>query len=61
MSVCALRQPVFEKDNFSVPPRDQTCVLSVLGECWTPLKRHVRKLNAFLDQFLQTVLEITVL
>ena len=34
-------------------------VLLYGGECWTPLKRHVRKLDVFHHQCLQTVLGIT--
>ena len=49
----ALRQAVFRDNNLSVTTKRliyQACVLSVLlygAECWTPLQRHLKRLNTF--------------
>ena len=50
----ALKQAVFMDDNLSVAAKQkvyQACVLSVLlygGESWTPLKRHIKRLDVFI-------------
>ena len=61
----ALRPAVFKDTHLSVTTKRkvyQACVLSVLlygGECWTPLKRHLKKLNSFHHRCIRTVLGIT--
>ena len=48
----ALRKPVFMDKNLRLETKCQgydACVLAVLlygSECWTPLRRHARKLNS---------------
>ena len=52
---------MFKDDNLSVVTKKkvyQACVLSVLlyeGECWTPLKRHIRKLDEFHHQCVRRI------
>ena len=49
----ALRKPVFW---------DQACVISMLlygCECWTPLKKHYRKLNSLHHRCIRIILGIT--
>ena len=61
----ALRKPVFlDKDLTLLAKRKvyNACVLSVLlygSECWTPLKRHVRKINSFHHRCIRTILGIS--
>ena len=61
----ALRQAVFKDAHLSVKTKRQVykaCVLSVLlygSECWVPLRRHLKKLNAFHHRCVRTVLGIT--
>ena len=60
-----LRQAVFRNAHLSVATKQkvyQASVLSVLlygGESWTPLKRHLKKLNSFHHRCIRTVLGIT--
>ena len=60
----ALRQAVFKDALLSIRTKRkvyQACVLSVLlygGECWTPLKRNLKKLNSFHHRCPRTVLGI---
>ena len=61
----ALRRPVFMDRNLTLETKRQiysACVLSVLmygSECWTPLRRHVRKLNTFHHRAIRIILGIT--
>ena len=56
---------MFKDDNLSVATKKkvyQARVLSVLlygGECWTPQKRHVRRLEVFHHRCVRSVLGIT--
>ena len=59
----ALRQAVFNDAHLSVATKQKVyrpCVLSVLlyrGECWTPLKRHLKGLNSFHHRCICMVLQ----
>ncbi len=61
----ALRQSVFSDKILTINTKRriyQACVLSVLlygSECWTPLRRHLRRLGAFHHRCIRTVLGIT--
>lgn len=61
----ALRQPVFKDNNLSVTTKRriyQACVMSVLlygGECWVPLRKHLKRLNTFHQRCIRTVLDIS--
>ena len=61
----ALRRAVFKDNNLSITTKRliyQACVLSILlygGECWTPLRRHYRKLNTFHHRCIRIILGIT--
>ena len=61
----ALRQAVFKDKNLTITTKRrvyQACVLSVLlygSECWVPLRRHLRRLNAFHHRCIRTILGIT--
>ena len=61
----ALRQAVFNDRHLSVLTKRliyQACVLSVLlygSESWTPLRRHLKRLDSFHHRCIRTVLGIT--
>ena len=60
----ALRKPVFMDKNLRLDKRRvyDACVLAVLlcgSECWTPLRRHARKLNSFHRRCIRTILGIS--
>ena len=61
----ALRQPVFCDKILSIHTKRkiyQACVLSVLlygSECWTPLRRHLKRLDSFHHRCIRTVLGVT--
>ena len=61
----ALRKSVFLDKNLSLATKRRlynACVLSVLlygAECWTPLRKHTRKLNTFHHRCIRTILGIT--
>ena len=61
----ALRQAVFKDCNLIITTKRQVyqaCVLSVLlygSECWTPLRRHLKRLNSFHHRCIRTVLGVT--
>ena len=58
----ALRRAVFKDYNLSIATKRavyQACVLSVLQECWVPLKRDVKKLNSFHHRCIRVILGIT--
>ena len=61
----ALRHAVFKDAHLSVHTKRkvyQACVLSVLmygGECWTPLRKHLKKMDNFHHRCARTVLGIT--
>ena len=61
----ALRKAVFKDRNLNITTKRQVyqaCVLSVLlygSECWVPLRRHLKRLNAFHHRCIRTVLGIT--
>ena len=56
---------VFNDSNLTITTKRkiyQACVLSILlygCECWTPLRRHLNRLNAFHHRCIRTVLGIT--
>ena len=60
-----LHQAVFKDAHLSINTKGkvyQACVLSVLmygGECWTPLRKHLKKMNTFHHRCICTVLGIT--
>ena len=61
----ALRKPVFmDKDLLLTTKRKvyQACILSVLlygSECWTPLKKQLKKLDSFHNRCVRTILGIS--
>ena len=61
----ALRRVVFKDCNLTVTNKRRVykaCVLSILlygSECWTPLRRHLNRLEAFHYRCIRTVLGIT--
>ena len=61
----ALRRAIFMDRNLTTNTKQrvyQACVLSVLlygSECWTPLRRHLKKLNSFHHRCIRTILGIT--
>ena len=61
----ALRHGVFGDKNLTTITKRkvyQACVLPVLlygSECWTPLRRHLNRLNAFHHRCIRTILHIT--
>ena len=61
----ALRRAVFDDAHLSVTTKRkvyQACVLSVLmygGECWTPLRKQLKKLNTFHHRCVRTILGIS--
>ena len=61
----ALRQSVFDDCHLSIKTKRcvyQACVLSTLlygSECWTPLRRHLRRLDSFHQRCVKAVLKIT--
>jgi hypothetical protein len=61
----ALRRAVFKDSNLTITTKRrvyEACVLSILlygSECWTPLRRHLKRLNAFHHHNIRTVLGIT--
>ena len=61
----ALLQAVFKDAHLSINTKRKVyhgCVLSVLmygGECWTPLGKHLKKMNIFHHRCVHTVLRIT--
>ena len=61
----ALRQAVFRDHNLSITTKQllyRACVLSVLlygAECWTPLQRHMKRLNTFHHRCIRSVLGIS--
>ena len=61
----ALRKAVFLDRDLSLCTKRmiyQACVMSVLlygAECWTPLRRHIRKLNTFHHRCIRTILGIS--
>ena len=61
----ALRRAVFKDRNLTTNIKRQVyqaCVLSVLlygSECWTPLRKHLKRLNAFHHCCIRTILGIT--
>ena len=61
----ALRRAVFKDRNLTINTKRlvyQACVLSVLlygAGCWTPLRRHLKRLNAFHHRCIRTILGIT--
>ena len=61
----ALRKSVFINKNLRLETKHQVydaCVLAVLlygFECWTPLRRHARKLNSFHHRCIRTILGIS--
>ena len=61
----ALHQAVFKGAHLSIYTKRkvyQACVLSALmygGECWTPLRKHLKKMNTFHHRCIHTVLGIT--
>ena len=61
----ALCQAVFKDAHLSINTKKklyQACVLSVLmygGECWTPLRKDLKKMNTFHHRCVRTVLGIT--
>ena len=58
----ALRRPVFIDRNLTLETKRQiysACVLMYGSECWTPLRRHVRKLNTFHHRAIRIILGIT--
>ena len=64
--VCVrLRRAVFKDKILTIRTKRviyQACVLSILlygAECWSPLQRHIRKLNAFHHRCIRAVLGIT--
>ena len=62
---CALRRLVFLDRNLKVATKRRVydaCVLSILFygcECWTPLKKHLRRLNTFHHRCIWTILGIS--
>ena len=63
----ALHNAVFNDRNLTTSTKRQVyeaCVLSILlygSECWTPLRRHLNRLNAFHHQCIRIILGITSL
>ena len=61
----ALRKPVLLDHNLKISTRRkvyQACVLSVLlygSECWTPLKRELKKLDSFHNSGVRTIMGIS--
>ena len=61
----ALRKAVFLDKNLSLKSKKaiyQACVLTVLlygSECWTPLRKHLKKLNSFHHRCVRTILGIS--
>ena len=61
----ALRRAVFKDSNLIITTKRKVykaCVLSVLlygSECWTPLRNHLNRLDAFHHRCIRTVLNIT--
>ena len=61
----ALRKPVFMDKDLRVATKRkvyQACVLSVLlygSECWTPLKKQLKKLDSFHNRCIRTIMGIT--
>ena len=61
----ALRCAVFKDNNLSIKTKRavyQACVLSVLlygSECWVPLRRDIKRLNAFHHRCIRSILGIT--
>ena len=61
----ALRCAVFKDSNLTITTKRrvyEACVLSILlygSECWTPLRRHLNRLNAFHHRNIRTALGIT--
>ena len=61
----ALRKSVFMDKNLRLETKRRVydaCVLAVLlygSECWTPLRRHARKLNSFHHRCIRTILGIS--
>ena len=61
----ALRQSVFDDCHLSIKTKRcvyQACVLSTLlygSECWTPLRRHLKKLDSFHQRCIKAVLRVT--
>ena len=61
----ALRHAIFMDKNLTINTKwwvYQACVLSVLlygSECWTPLRRHLKKLNDFHHHCIRTIVGIT--
>ena len=64
MAFGALQHAVFKNALLSIGTKTkayQACVLPVLlygGECWTPLKRNLKRMNSFHRRCLRTVLGI---
>ena len=61
----ALRQSVFDDCHLSIRTKRcvyQACVLSTLlygSECWTPLRRHLKRLDSFHNRCIRAVLKIS--
>ena len=61
----ALRKAVFLDKNLTLTTKRkvyQACVLSVLlygSECWTPLRKHINKLNSFHHRCVRAILGIS--
>ena len=61
----ALRKSVFIDKTLRLETKHRVydaCVLAVLlygSECWTPLRRHARKLNSFHHRCIRTILGIS--
>ena len=61
----ALRQSVFDDYHLSIKTMKcayQACVLSTLlygSECWTPLRRHLRRLDSFHQRYIKAVVRVT--
>ena len=64
-AIGTLRKAVFLDRNLSLKTKRKIykiCVLPVLmygSECWTPLKRHCRKINTFHHRCIRVILGIT--
>ena len=61
----ALRKPVLQDRDLNINTKHkvyQACVLSVLlygSECWTPLKKNLKKLDSFHNRCVRTILGIS--
>ena len=61
----ALRKAVFLDKDLKLKTKKviyQACVLSVLlygAECWTPLRKHLKRINSFHHKCIRTILGIS--